>query len=61
MPSLLTTAEFAAARGMPLQTVSAYCARGKIEGARFDARMRRWLIPKGAKIIEKRRGRPPSQ
>lgn len=57
-PPLLTTAEFAEARGMALSTVKSYCSRGKIPGAVYDERMRRWMIPRDAKIAEGRRGRP---
>lgn len=58
-PPLLTTAEFAEARGMALGTVKSYCSRGKIPSARYDARLRRWMIPRDAEITQGRRGRPP--
>lgn len=60
-PPLLTTAEFAEARGMALSTVKSYCSRGKIPSAQYDARLRRWMIPAGAEVVRRKRGRKPKK
>lgn len=57
--TILTTAEFAASIGLSRQTVSAYICRGMIPAARFDTRLGRWMIPAGAEVVRRKRGRKP--